>query len=188
MNAELIRKAAAIPARQLHLMGAGVLLVAAAALWFYGLRTPLAGLRAVRAEQEQLAAVGSDPRLLAAQLAVLGADSEALVKRLGAGPAHPSAQLLVSLMSDLGVLARDNGVLLQGVTPVPEEATLGFTQIGFNAEVTGSYAGLLAWMSAIERSGSNLSIASFDMQAAQTPGRVDMKIRIAAYRPQEGTP
>ena len=188
MNADLIRKAAAIPARQLHLIGGGVLLVAAAALWFYGLRAPLAGLRAVRVEQEQLAAGGSDPRLLAAQLAVLGTDTEALAKRLGSGPARPSAQLLVGLMSDLGVLARQHRVLLQGVTPVPEEATLGFTQIGFNAEVTGSYAGLLAWMSAIERSRPNLSIASFDMQATEAPGQVNMKIRIAEYRPQENTP
>ena len=188
MNADLIRKAAAMPARQLHLMCAGVLLVAAAALWFYGLRAPLAGLRAVRTEQAQLAAGGSDPRLLAAQLAVLGTDAEALAKRLGSGPGQLSAQLLVGLMRDLGALARDQDVLLHGVTPVPEEATLSFTQIGFNAEVTGSYAGLLAWMSAIERSQPNLSIASFEMHSTEAPGVVGMKIRIAAYRPRESTP
>jgi Tfp pilus assembly protein PilO len=188
MNPDWIRKAAAVPARQLHLMGAGLLLIAAAACWFYGLRAPLAGLRAVRAEQALLAAGASDPQLLAAQLAVLGTDTQALEKRLGADPAQPSAQLLVGLMGDLAALARDKGVLLHGVTPLPEEATLAFTRIGFNAEVTGSYAGLLAWMSAIERAQPNLSVAGFDMRAAQAPGQVDMTIHIAAYRPQESKP
>ena len=186
MNTKLIRKAAALPARQLHLMGAGALLIAAAALWFYGLRAPLAGLRAVRAEQAQLTVAGSDSQVLAAQLAALHTDTQAFVKRLGAGAAQPSAQLLVGLMGELGALARAKGVLLHGVTPAPEETTLAFIRIGFNAEVTGSYAGLVAWMGAIERSQPNLSIAGFEMRASKAPGQVDMNIRIAAYRPQEG--
>ena len=188
MNPEWIRKAARVPARQLHLMAAGLLLIAAAACWFYGLRAPLAGLRAVRAEQALLAAAGSDPQLLATQLAALGADTRALEERLGAGAGQPAAQLLVGLMGKLGVLAREQGVTLQGVTPAPEEAALGFTQLGFSVQVTGSYTGLLAWMSAIERAQPNLSVASFDMRAAQAPGQIDMTIRIAAYRPQESTP
>lgn len=188
MNPDLIRKAAALPARQLHLMGIGLLLIAGAVLWFYGLRAPLAGLRAVRAEQAALVVGGNDAQLLAAQLAALDTDTQALAKRLGAGPAQPSAQLLVGLMGDLGALARDKGVTLHGVTPAPEEAVLAFTRIGFNAEVSGSYAALLAWMSAIERSQPNLSIASFEMRPAPAAGQVDMNIRIAAFRPQENKP
>lgn len=188
MKAGWISKAAAVPARQLHLMGAGLLLVTTAAFWFYGLRAPLTGLRAVRAEQARLAVARSDPQLLATQLAALGADAQTLKERLGADATQPSAQLLVDLMGDLGALATDKGVHLHGITPAPEEATLAFTQIGFNAEVTGSYAGLLAWMGAIERSQPNLSIASFDMRAGQAPGQVDLTIRIAAYRSQESKP
>ncbi|MGJ9419150.1 GspMb/PilO family protein [Massilia sp. CMS3.1] len=188
MNAALIRKAAALPARQLHLMGAGLLLIVAAALWLYALRAPLAALRAVRAEQAQLELLGSDPRLLAAQLAVLGTDNDALVKRLGATPAQPPAQLLVRLVGELGALAQAQGVTLHGVSPAPDEMVLAFTQAGFDADVSGPYANLLAWMSAIERAQPNLAIAGFEMRPAETPGQVVMKIRIAAFRPQESTP
>ena len=191
MNPTLIRKAAALPARQLHLIGAGLLLIAAAALWFYGLRAPLAALRAVRAEQAQLDLAGSDPRLLGAQLAVLEGDTAMLVKRLGAAPeqasAQPSAQLLVRLIGELGALAQAQGVTLHGVTPAPEETVLAFTQAGFDADVSGPYASLLAWMRAIEQAQPNLAIASFEMRPAGTPGQVAMTIRIAALRPQEST-
>lgn len=188
MKRDWIRKAAALPPRQLHLMGAGLLLIVGAALWMYALRAPLASLRVLRAEQAQLALAGSDPRPLAAQLAVLGGESDALAKRLGSAATRPSAQLLVGLMGELGALARDQGVRLHGVTPAPEQTTLAFAQIGFDIEASASYASLLAWMGAIERSRPNLSVVSFDMQPAETPGQVDMTIRIAAYRPQENKP
>lgn len=188
MNASLIRKAAALPARQLHLMGGGLLLIVAAALWFYALRAPLAALRAVRAEQAQLALVASDPRLLAAQLEVLESDTTALARRVEAGPSAAPAQALVRLVGELGKLAQAQGVTLHGVTPSPEEAVLAFTQSGFDAEASGSYAALLAWMGAIERAQPNLAVAGFDMRPAETPGQVAMKIRIAAYRPQESKP
>jgi Tfp pilus assembly protein PilO len=188
MNAALIRKAAALPARQLHLMGAGLLLIIAAALWFYALRAPLAALRAVRAEAAQLALAGSDPRQLAAQLAVLENATQALVERFGATPAQPQAQLLVRLVGELGALAQAQGVTLHGVSPAPDETVLTFMQAGVDAEVSGPYASLLGWMNAIERAQPNLAIASFEMRPAETAGQVAMKIRIAAFRPQESTP
>ena len=188
MKTDWIRKASALPARQLHLMGGGLLLVAGAAFWFYGMRAPLAALRTVRAEQAQLALAAGNPQLLAAQLAVLATDTGALAKRLGASSAQPPAQLLVGLVGELGALAREKGVTLHGATPAPEEAALGFTRIGFNAEVTGSYAAVLAWMGAIEQARPNLSIAGFEMRRAKTAGQVDLSIRIAAFLPQENKP
>jgi Tfp pilus assembly protein PilO len=188
MNPTLIRKAAALPPRQLHLIGAGLFLIVAAALWFYGLSAPLTALRAVRAEQAQLDLAGSDPRLLGAQLAALEGDTAMLEKRLGASPAQPSAQLLVRLIGELGALAQAQGVTLHGVTPAPEETVLAFTQAGFDADVSGPYASLLAWMRAIEQAQPNLAIARFEMRPAGTPGQVAMTIRIAAFRPQESTP
>ncbi|MFC5477450.1 hypothetical protein [Massilia suwonensis] len=186
MNASLIRKAAALPARQLHLMGAGLLLIVACALWFYALRAPLAALRTVRAEQAQLDLAAGDPRLLSAQLLLLGTDTEALAKRFGAVPAAAPAQL--RLVGELGKLAQAQGVTLHGVTPAPDEIVLAFAQTGFDADVSGSYAGLLAWMGAVERAQPNLAIASFEMTPSDTPGQVAMKIRIAAFRPQESKP
>lgn len=192
MNPDWIRKAAALPARQLHLAGAGLLLIAGAALWFYALRTPLTALRAVRAEQAQLAQAAGDPRLLAAQLAQLAADSRQLEKRLGAGPinasAQTSAQAQVRLVGSLGALAREQGVTVHGVAPAPDEMALGFMRLGFDVDASGPYAALLAWMNAIERAQPNLSIAGFDMRTGTAPGQVAIRIRIAAYQTQENAP
>lgn len=188
MHATLIRKAAALPPRQLHLIGAGLLLIVAAGLWFYALRAPLTALRAVRAEQAQLELAGTDPRPFAAQLAVLTRDTELLAKRLGGAPAGGATQLQVRLIGELGALAQAEGITLHGIVPAPDEMVLAFVQTGFDADVSGPYANLLAWMAAIEHSRSNLAIAGFEMHASATPGHVTMKIRIAAFRPQEGTP
>lgn len=192
MNPDWIRKAAALPARQLHLAGAGLLLIAGAALWFYALRAPLTALRAVRAEQAQLAQAAGDPRLLAAQLAQLAADSRQLEKRLGAGPINASAQTpaqaQVRLVGSLGALAREQGVTVHGVAPAPDEMALGFVRLGFDVDASGPYAALLAWMNAIERSQPNLSIAGFDMRTGTAPGQVAIRIRIAAYQTQENAP
>jgi len=200
MNPDWIRKAAALPARQLHLAGAGLLLIVGAALWFYALRAPLTALRAVRAEQAQLAQAAGDPRLLAAQLAQLAADSRQLEQRLGAGPgqasgpalaqasAQTSAQAQVRLVGSLGALAREQGVTVHGVAPAPDEMALGFMRLGFDVDASGPYAALLAWMNAIERSQPNLSIAGFDMRTGTAPGQVAIRIRIAAYQTQENAP
>ena len=192
MNPDWIRKAAALPARQLHLVGAGLLLVVAAALWFYALRAPLTALRAVRAEQAQLALGAGDPRLLAAQLAVLDTDSKALAKRLGASPSpsptQAPAQAQVRLIGALGTLAREHGVDLHGVTPAPDDMALSFVRLGFDVDASGPYAALVDWIGAIERAQPTLSVAGFEMHAGDAPGQVSMKIRIASYQTQETAP
>jgi Tfp pilus assembly protein PilO len=191
MMARVLRALAAMPARQLHLLGGGVLLVLAATLWTVVLRAPLAQLRTVRAEQQRLENGNLEPRLLAAQLARLDGESAVLAARLGVhapASAPAPAQMLVGLVGDVNRLALAHGVSVAGVTPAPDGQTLVFDQLGFEAQASGSYDALLAWMAAIEAAQPNLAIASFDMAPAKTPGQTDMKIRIAAYRPQEGTP
>jgi type II secretory pathway component PulM len=185
MKPDWIRKLAGMPARQLHLMGGGLLLVAAAALWSYALRAPLSALRAVRAEQATLEIAAGDPRLLAAQLAALDADTQALASRVSGAPEHDAARQAVGLLGEIGTLAQAHGVRLRGTAPVADQPVLSFTQAGFELDASGSYAALLAWIAAIEHSPAGLSVAGFDMHASDTPGLVDMKIRIAAYRPQE---
>lgn len=188
MNPELIRKAAKIPPRQLHLLGAGLLLVAAAALWFYALRAPLTALRTVRAEQQRLTAAGNNPTLLAAQKAMLDTDIEALSRKLGATPGKPAPQAVVSLIGDVSQLAVVHGITLHGANPAPEQKTVIFDQAGIDAVASGSYHALLAWMAAIEATRPNLSIDRFEMRAGKAPGKVEINVRIASYHPLEGTP
>lgn len=179
----------AMPARQLHLVGGGLLLVLAACLWTVALRAPLAQLRTVRTEQQRLEAGGADLAMLTAQVAHSDAAIEVLSARLGMGAAHPApAQLLVALVGDANRLALVHGINVTAVTPAPEARTLGFDQVGFELEATGSYTRLLDWMAAMEAEQANIAIAGFEMQPAKAPGQIQLKIRIAAYRPLEGTP
>lgn len=187
MNAAWIRKAAAVPVRQLHLAGAGVLLVACAALWFYVLRAPLVQLRTVRAEHARLALANDDPRLLGAQLAAIAADSAARARRSGDAPAGPAAPPVVQLIADIGHLAARHRVTLRAASPLAEVKTLGFEQYGIEADASGRYADLLAWLTSVEQAGTNLAIDAFEMRPGETPGQVQIKLRIAGYRPMGPT-
>lgn len=189
MMARMVKTLGALPARQLHLIGAGLLLVLAAGLWTYGLRAPLTQLRAVRAEQQRLQAGGADPRPLAAQLAQLDADIVAVSTRMGLGAAHPApATMLVTLMGDVNRLALAHGITVNAVTPSQDVQTMVFDQVGFELDANGSYTALLAWMAAIEAAQVNIAIAGFEMEPAKAAGQIHARIRIAAYRPQEVAP
>jgi Tfp pilus assembly protein PilO len=185
MKHDWLRKTAGIPVRQLHLMAGGVLLIAAAGLWFYALRAPLAALRTVRAEQATLQTAAGDPRLLAVQLAALDADTQSLAKRIVGVAGRSATQQAVGVLGEIDALAQAHGIRLHGTQPTPERQVLSFTEVGFEIEASGSYAQLMAWMQAIEQSPAGLAIGGFDMHAAKTPGQVDIKLRIAAFRPQE---
>lgn len=188
MNARWTVKAAALPVRQLHMAGAGLLLIVCAALWFYALRAPLAQLRTLRAEHARLAQAGSDPRLLTAQLAALDADSAALARKLGDAPAGSAAPLVVQLIGDVNKLALRHHVRLRGTAPSAEQKTVVFAQFGIDAEAAGSYADLLAWMEAVEQSRPNLAIDGFEMRPGEVPGEIRLRLRIAVYRPLGGMP
>lgn len=189
MTPRFLRVLSALPPRQLHLIGGGLLLVLAAGLWTFALRAPLAALRTVRAEQQRLETGNADPVLLAAQLAQVDGDIKTVSARLGLGAVHPApAQMLLALVGDVNRLALVHGVNVTAVTPAPDGQTMVFDQVGFEAEAAGSYSALLAWMAAIEGAQANIAIASFEMAPAKAPGQIHMKLRIAAYRPQESAP
>lgn len=179
----------ALPARQLHLLGGGLLLALAASLWMYGLRAPLAALLVVRAEHQRLAAGGADPRLLTAQLAQADGDIQSLSTRLGINTVHPApAQMLVALVGDINRLALAHGVKVDGVTPSMDTQTVVFDQISLQLDATGSYNALLAWMAAIEGAQANIAIPDVEMAPTKTPGQIHVTLRVAAYRPQKGAP
>lgn len=182
MNAAWIDKASRLPARQLHVLGAALLLCAGAALWLYALRAPLAGLRAQRDEAARLEAAGADPARIAAELALVEAEAAALARRLGRVQAGPAAPQQLALIEEIGKLATENDVALTGAAPAPEQPVMAFAQSGFDADASGRYGALLAWMDAIERAGPGLSIAGFEMGPAKAHGQVDVKLRVSAYR------
>lgn len=187
MSAGLFATVARLPVRQLHLLGAGLLLCVGASVWLFALRTPLASLGALEAETARLQGAAADPQRLASRLALVNAESAHLLQRLGAArPAQGGQQL--ALADAIGRLAAADGVALRGVTPAPEQPVLTFGQAGFDADASGKYQALLDWMGDIERSAPNLSIAGFDMHSSKEGGVVEMKVRVAAYQPHGVAP
>lgn len=187
MNPAWIAQLVRLPARQLHLLGAGLLLCAGAALWFYALRAPLAGLRALRAEQARLEAARPDPRPLAAQMAALERDIAALGQRFGPATTGSATQRQVALIGAISRLAATHGVELEDATPATAQPSQVFEQDALDAVAAGPYGALLEWIEAIESAAPTLAITGFEMDAGKTAGQVAIKLRIAAYRP-EGTP
>lgn len=188
MKAAWVATAGRLPPRQLHLLGAALLLGAACAAWFLALRAPLATLRALHVDAARLEAAAAQPRGLALQLAALERGAGALSRRLGAGGTAAAGQQELGLVGTISNLAAARGVVLHRIVPAPEQPALGFGLAALDAEASGPYAALLGWLDAVERAGPWLSVAGFEMQPAEAPGLVDMKVRIAAFRPRGSAP
>jgi len=179
---------ARMPARQLHLMGVAVLLAAGGALWLGVLQKPLSGLRATYAEQATLAGASADLARLQARASAL----ETLVRvlREGFGAAGHAdgageAEIQLRLVRDLGALAAAGDVALMSIRPTPAQRAMIFVQSGFDIEARGSYAALLAWIEAIERSPSGLAISRFELRATTSAGTLEMRAHIASYGLEE---
>ncbi|MEC5217190.1 Tfp pilus assembly protein PilO [Actimicrobium sp. GrIS 1.19] len=180
---------ARIPARQLTLLFAGVLLLVAALLWVLGIQAPLARLALMHGEQARLTVTATDPGALrqqndrlAAQIALLSRDLDT------ADLARSPDQMLVRLISEVDRIGLRHAVQLSGAMPGPRRRVVIFDEIPFDLDARGSYGALMAWMADIENSLPTLSIVRFDIQSTDVPPQLAMKIRIAAYRPQEPRP
>jgi len=197
MMNELVRNAARMPARQLHLLLAGALLVGAALLWTYALRAPLGALRTAQTERIRLESGEPNAALLAAQLKALDGEVAALSAELGLGMKQPpAAQLLLALSGDISALAARHHVSLLRADPATTAQTLVFDEIAVDAEASGRYADLLAWLAAVESTRPNVAVLRVDMSsnldtgagAAVDDGRVELKARIALFVPRAEAP
>jgi Tfp pilus assembly protein PilO len=177
---------ARMPTRQLHLLGIAVLLAGGAALWFGMLHAPLSNLRALYVEQARLAQASGGVARLRTQAVALENSVRTLTRQFGAagGAAGQSAgntDAQLGLIREIGALAASSGVTVSAIRPTPKQQTLVFVQTGFDVEARGSYAALLAWLDALERSASRLAIERFEIQATKPAGTLEMRARIAAY-------
>lgn len=182
-----------MPARQLHLLLGGALVVVLALLWSFALRAPLAQLRAQRAEQARMALSAADPAQLARQLAALTGEVAALessLSRQGGGgadlPVAGTSQLQLRLIGAVERAAARHAVQLRGAVPGPARTIAGFREVSIDVEAVGSYQALMAWMA--DADGGALAVVSFDLGAGDSAGARVMKVRMAAYvLPKENT-
>ncbi|HUW38542.1 MAG TPA: type 4a pilus biogenesis protein PilO [Rhodocyclaceae bacterium] len=189
MNSQLTSFLARLPARRLNLVLMGALLIACALTWLLAVRAPLASLRTMRAERTRLETAAADTAGLRLQNERLAAEVAALSRDRGKADWQGSAdQMLVHLISEVDRAGSRHGVQIRGTIPGPTRKTVIFDEIPFDIEARGSYQSLVDWMEDIERSLPTLSISRFEIHPTDTPPRLAMKIRIAAYRPLEGHP
>lgn len=175
---------ARMPARQLHLLLGGVLAIAAALLWTFAVRAPLAQLRLQHAERDRMALVAADPAQLARQLAALTSALATLETTVaahgGAAAGADGGQLQLRLIGMAERACARHGVQLRGAMPGPARTVAGFTEVSIDVEAVGSYPALIAWMTDIEAAGA-LSVVSFDLAAGDGGGGRLVKTRLAAY-------
>lgn len=188
MNTPVEHALAALPSRQLHLILAGLLLIAASLCWLFALRAPLAQLRTLQSECARLEMTATDTTLqrqnqqLAEQIATLA-------RQLGAIDSSRSPdQMLVELISAIDRAGQRHGVTLNGATPGGLRKAVIFDEMPFDVEAHGSYQALIDWMADIEQALPTLAIARFDIHPSEQPAQLTMKIRIAAYRSQQAVP
>ncbi len=186
MNVPFIRVLARVPARQLNLALIATLVAAGALVWLFCMRTPLAALRSMQAEQSRLARAATDPAALMRQNASVVQEVAALSRSLGKDDvARSPDQFLVYLIGEVDRAGTRHRVELSGAKAAATRKAVIFDEIPFDIEATGSYQGLVDWMADIERSLPMLSIVSFEISPTDAPPQLAMKIRIAAYRQLE---
>ena len=181
---------ARMPSRQLHMVLAGVLAIAAALAWTFVVRAPLAQVRLQQAERARMAQAAGDP-VLRSQLLSAAAARVALLETAVAGEGAASldqAQLQLRLIGLADRASARHGVLLRGAVPGPARAVAGFQEVSVDIDAAGDYRALLAWMAEIDGpSPSNgaaqprAAIVAFDLGAGENAGARSVKLRLAAY-------
>lgn len=165
-----LRKAlAAMPARQLKLIAAGIVAIAAALTWTVAIRAPLAALR----QQKARVAVLEAERASAAALRTAAAG-------LDAAPPLPAAPAPLELVAAVSGSAHDAGLAVAVATPGAERSVAGLRQRSLQLEASGSYAAILDWLAAIEARQPAVAVTRLALRA-QDDGRRQVQLQLGAY-------
>lgn len=161
---------AALPARQLNLIAAGVVAIAALLAWSLALRAPLA---AYRQQGLGLAALQAS----AAAMATIPAPAAPLTA------APPAAPTPLALTAAISRSAKEAGVDVLAAAEGAGASVAGLRQQTLHVTAAGSYPAVLAWLDAIERTQSAVAILQLDLQPEETGPRRKATLQLAIYSP-----
>lgn len=176
MTPALKQALAAMPARQLNLVAAGVVAIAAMLMWTLAIRAPLAALRLQRVQLASLVAARGAPP------AMNGGSSAA-----AALPPMPAAPAPLALIGAVSASARDAGLAVGGAVPGPERAVAGLRQQTLDIDASGSYGAILGWVDDIETRQPAVGITRIALRAAPDEPRRLVQLQLGAYA-AEGKP
>jgi Tfp pilus assembly protein PilO len=180
MNHRLIPLLAALPMRRIYLVGAGMVLIAAALL-YTAARPSFKALQTVRAERAQHLRQGTDSIALGQAKRQLTAG----IERMSAnrpGDARSAEQLAVQVVAQLDRISVRRGVVLSSVALGAARRVMSFEELAFDIEVKGSYRDVIGWLQDLEGAMDNLAIVRFEMRPNDGGKAVEMKARVAIYR------
>ncbi|NGZ85243.1 GspMb/PilO family protein [Duganella aceris] len=188
MTSPLIARLGALPPRQFHLLGAAIMLAVAALLWSALLRAPMAQWRQAQTERARLAALPNDARPLDRRYVELNAHVRALEAGLGMSADAGSAdRRQLELIGMVNRSAQAHGVRVLGAAPTPARVVASFNEMAFEVSAAGSYQQVADWLADLERAAPNLAVAQLELSHNPVSETRDIKLRIAAYFPQEAT-
>lgn len=161
---------AALPARQLNLLAAGAILIAAALVWTLAIRAPLANLR-----QQQVRLASLD----ASSAITLAGRMPAVTPAALPDPAAPPSPL--DLIAAVSAGAQEAGVTVARAVPGPERAVAGLRQQTLEIEASGGYGDILAWLDGIEARQPAVGILRLELRPAEDGPRRQVRLQLAAY-------
>jgi Tfp pilus assembly protein PilO len=178
-----------MPARQLQLVLAAVLMIMVALLWTFAIRVPLAALKAQQAERARLERAGADPQRAAREESTLKQQIAAIEgtlgldgARLGDDPAR------LRLIDGVQRSAARHNVVLRSVAPGPARPVARFQELPVEVQAQGSYAGVQSWLHELGQAAPTAAVVSFDMQAGARADQRTVRVKVAVYQLQETAP
>lgn len=178
MNDTVYAALARMPARQLHLLAAGIVAIAAMGTWTLAVRAPWMTLRTVQA---RLVATPAAPASAAAAPRAAAPALTQLERAAAARAAGPDSAL--GLIGAIDASARRHGVAVTAAQPLPVRTVAGLRELPLDVQASGTYAALQAWLAAIERDLPAAALGQVDLQPGTAANRREAKVHVALYLP-----
>lgn len=157
--------------------------------WVLLLRKPYAEYQQIVVSRTTLTAALSAKPDHADELKRLTAELAQLSDTLGRELRLPAAsdKMAASLMEALDRSAASQNVKLTGVKPMETRTVSVFEELSFDVEASGPYLQICRWMLGFGATlGDSATITDFAMKSLEEGRRVQLTLKLAVYRPQQG--
>ena len=184
MSPKLRDLLAALPARQLNLIVGGVLVIALLLAWTLGLRAPLAAYRQHKTTLATLEAANANAPVAAPPAAPGGAVPTMLPAV--APTIAPVAPEPLALIAAVSHSASQSGVTVSSAAQGAARTVGGVRLLTVDIAASGSYAGILDWLAAIERLQPTVGINALALEAHEDTDTRSATLQLVIY--DTGTP
>ena len=178
-----------VPVRTQKLALAALSLITLLAALLYGIKP--AYLEFVRTErQADRAASSAVRRDLGAEAGLNHLRAEVVELRqqlLGDAGQVPREQIESFVVGTLDRISQRHGVQLVSIQPSDSSSVWMFEELPYSVSVTGTYFSLHQWLYEVEEDLRPMVVKRFEMRPSRPEGRVQLDLRVVAYRATPGT-